>query len=126
MAAAHVLIIGAGITGLVLAQTLIRDGIDFTIFERDPDRYSRGKGWALYLHWALPDLLALLPENLIDRLSETYVDPEAAARGEVGSFPFFDLRTGEARWYVPATKRMRLVREKLIQLLLEGVDVQVW
>nr|OQO28444.1 hypothetical protein B0A51_02993 [Rachicladosporium sp. CCFEE 5018] len=96
MAKSHVLIIGGGIAGLLLAQALKREGVAFTAFERDPDAYFR----------------------------ETLVDPGAAARGENGRFPFFDLQSGETRWVVPPTKRLRMSREKLRRLLMDGIDVK--
>ncbi|KAM5465017.1 hypothetical protein MauCBS54593_006650 [Microsporum audouinii] len=120
----HVLIIGAGITGLVLAQALRKHGVPFSIFERDPDPLYRGKGWGLTIHWSLDAFLQLLPEDLIDRLPETYVDPEAVAKGENGNFLLFDLRTGEMKWKVPPAKRLRVSRERLRRLLMDGIDIQ--
>ncbi|KAK3669496.1 hypothetical protein LTR78_010643 [Recurvomyces mirabilis] len=96
----------------------------FQIFERDTNPYHRGKGWALYSHWVLDDFLSLLPQHLINRLPETYIDPQATARGENGRFTFFDLSTDEAKWQVPPTRRLRLSRNKLRNLLLDGIDVQ--
>ena len=122
-ARSKVLIIGAGITGLVLGQALRRNGIAFSIFERDFS--ARGGGWGLTIHWALHTLIALLPQHIVDRLPEAYVDPEASKRGENGNFLFFDLRSGEARWKVPPNKRIRVSRERLRVLLLDGMDVQV-
>ena len=121
----HVLIVGAGITGLILAQALRSHKIPFTIFERDPTPDHRGRGWGLTIHWAMDNLLALLPPHIVDRLPESYVDPEAVKRGENGNFLFFDLQTGEARWKVPPSKRMRVSREKLRKLLMEGLDIRV-
>jgi ribulose 1,5-bisphosphate synthetase/thiazole synthase len=46
----HVLIVGAGIGGLTLAQTLRKQGISFEIFERDEDQNARFQGWAIALH----------------------------------------------------------------------------
>ena len=46
----HVLIVGAGLGGLTLAQTLRKQGISFEIFERDPSKDSRFQGWAIALH----------------------------------------------------------------------------
>ena len=121
----HILIIGAGITGLVLAQALKMNGIPFTVFERDPSVSFRGRGWGLTIHWSLDAFLSLLPQHLIDRLPTVYVDPDASAKGENGNFLFFDLRTGKARWKVPPAKRIRVSRERLRALLLDGLDVQV-
>ena len=121
----HVLIVGAGVTGLLLAQALKQQQVSFTIFERDPDPYHRGKGWGLTVHWALNNLLALLPDHLIERLPETFVNPEAVRNGENGNFIFFNLQTGEALWKVPPSKRVRVSREKLRRLLMEGLDIKV-
>lgn len=58
-----VLIVGAGLGGLVLAQALRRDGIPFEIFERDHDHLSRSQGWAILLQWSVP-----LPQSLSNPL----------------------------------------------------------
>lgn len=121
----HILIIGAGITGLVLAQALKKNGIAFTVFERDAHVAARGRGWGLTIHWSLDTFLSLLPQYIVDKLPEVYVDPEASNKGENGNFLFFDLRSGETRWQVPPSKRIRVSRERLRALLLEGLDVQV-
>ena len=121
----HVLIIGAGITGLVLGQALKNHAIPFTIYERDYDVAARGRGWGLTIHWSLQTFLSLLPQHLVDRLPSVYVDPQASARGENGNFLFFDLQSGEARWKVPPSERIRVSRERLRALLLDGLDVQV-
>ena len=110
---------------MVLAQALKKHGIEFTVFERDPAVSARGRGWGLTIHWSLDAFTSLLPQHIVDRLPETYVNPEASKRGENGNFLFFDLRSGEARWKVPPSKRIRVSRERLRALLLEGLDVQV-
>lgn len=121
----HIIIIGAGITGLTLAQALKKHKISCTVFERDPHVSARGRGWGLTIHWSLDTFISLLPEHIIDRLPEIYVNPEASRQGEDGNFPFFDLSSGEARWKLPLRKRIRVSRERLRALLLEGLDVQV-
>ncbi|KAL9045185.1 MAG: hypothetical protein Q9214_001737, partial [Letrouitia sp. 1 TL-2023] len=100
------------------------NGISFSIFERDPDVSARGKGWGLTIHWSLDTFLSLLPQHIVDRLPNIYVDPDAIKRGENGNFLFFDLRSGEARYKVPPNKRIRVSRERLRALLLDGLDVQ--
>jgi len=53
------------------------------------------------------------------------VDAEAVQRGETGNFLLFDLQTGEERYRVPPSKRIRVSREKLRRLLMDGLDIQV-
>ncbi|KAL8899583.1 MAG: hypothetical protein Q9207_006119 [Kuettlingeria erythrocarpa] len=94
-------------------------------FERDPNVSARGRGWGLTIHWwSLDTFICLLSQHLVDRLPETYVDPEVSKRGEIGNILSFDLRSGETRWKVPSNKRIRVFRERLRALLLEGLDVQ--
>lgn len=119
------IIIGAGITGLILAQALKKEGVPFEIFERDPNAEFRGAGWGLTIHWALDEFFALIPDELKERLEETYVNPVAVKNGEAGKFLFYDLQSGEARWQVPAAKRIRVSRERLRKLLMTGLDIKV-
>jgi len=144
----HILIIGAGITGLILAQSLLKRHQNnttttadtdtatlhshiqsttptFSIYERDPTPDFRGAGWGLTIHWALSDFVSLLPQNLVDRLPETFVDADAVERGETGHFLLFDLQTGETKLRVPPSERIRVSRERLRSLLMEGLDIQV-
>ncbi|KAF5637810.1 zeaxanthin epoxidase chloroplastic [Fusarium sp. NRRL 52700] len=122
-----VLIVGAGISGLLLAQSLSRHGIPFRVFERDTDLETRGVGWGLTLLWTLPVLKDLLPEHLFDRLPEAYVDQEAVTQGLSSSFPFFDLSTGELKASVPKApeaERVRVTRQGLRDLLATGIDIE--
>lgn len=123
-----VIIVGAGVSGLLLAQYLQKSGIPFQIFERDTSLTTRGVGWGLTLHWSLPALRSLLPEDLIQRLPEAYVDREAVARGEPTTFPFYDLSTGELEAATPpalGSQRIRVVRNRFRQLLATGIGIQV-
>lgn len=120
-----ILIVGAGISGLTLAQALRKEGIPFQIVEQDNSSSSRSAGWGLTIHWALPTFLDLLPQEVQERLPDTYVNQEAVNKGEIGNFAFYDLGSGEARWKVPPNKRIRVSRERLRQLLMTGVDVKV-
>jgi 2-polyprenyl-6-methoxyphenol hydroxylase-like FAD-dependent oxidoreductase len=124
-----VLIIGAGISGLLLAQQLLQMDIPFQIFERDDDFSTRGSGWGLTLHWSLPALRELLSDDLLSRLPDTYVDRAAVERGESSTFPFFDLTTGEmkgASARAGENERIRVSRERLRRLLATGIDIQVY
>ncbi|GJD03604.1 FAD binding domain-containing protein [Colletotrichum higginsianum] len=123
-----VIIVGAGVSGLLLAQHLRKTDVPFRLYERDADFTTRGVGWGLTLHWSLPALRSLLPEDLVARLPDAYVDRAAVARGEASAFPFFDLSTGELKGAgprAPESLRIRVTRERLRRLLATGVDIQV-
>ncbi|RJE22800.1 FAD binding domain-containing protein [Aspergillus sclerotialis] len=124
MSQSPIIIVGAGITGLVLAQSLKKHCIPFQVYERDPNPSYRGKGWGITIHWALDSLIDCLPRHITDRLPEAYVDPEATRNGENGNFLFFNLRSGEALWQVPPSKRIRMAREKFRRLLMDGIDIK--
>ena len=119
-----VLIIGAGISGLTLAQACRKRNIAYRLFERDTSATHRSAGWGLTLNWSLPTFKALIPDDIVARLPETYVNKAAVDAGERGSFTFFDLSTGEAKWNVPASERIRVSRERLRKLMLEGLEVE--
>ncbi|KAL8282524.1 hypothetical protein RB597_009979 [Gaeumannomyces tritici] len=128
-AAAPILIVGAGVSGLLLAQHLRREGVAFAIFDRDePGDKTRGVGWGLTLHWSLPQLRALLPDDLVRRLPEAYVDRAAVVdEGRYSAFPFYDLSTGGLKAATPGapeSKRIRVSRERFRALLATGIDVQ--
>ncbi|KAI1151635.1 FAD/NAD(P)-binding domain-containing protein [Nemania diffusa] len=53
----HVLIVGAGLSGLALAQCLRKQDISFDIFDRDIDISTR-QGWAIAIHTLIDDLLS--------------------------------------------------------------------
>lgn len=135
MSNTHILIIGAGITGLTLAQALQQrnqsnpslEAITFSIYERDTHSLSRGAGWGLTLHWALEQFKQLLPPHLVDRLHEAYVDKDAVAEGEFGSFKLFNMQTGKNDFLTPPSDdvRNRFAREKLRKLLMDNLDIQV-
>ncbi|KAI5362513.1 putative FAD-binding domain, FAD/NAD(P)-binding domain superfamily [Septoria linicola] len=119
-----ILIIGAGISGLTAAQALRKEGIPCRIFERDQSPFARAAGWGLTLNWALPAFRSLLPEDILLRLPETYVNADAVRADQKGNFTFYDLSTGEAKWKVPAGERIRVSRERLRNLLLTGLNVE--
>ena len=72
-----VIISGAGLVGLTLAQALQRDGIPFEIYERDSGMFSRYGGWAISLHWIIPALQTCLTPDAFTRLMALHNDPES-------------------------------------------------
>lgn len=65
------LIIGAGIVGLTIAQGCRENAIPFEIFERDV-KGSRAQGWALTLHWCLRSLERTIGAGLSALLPTVY------------------------------------------------------
>lgn len=119
----HVLIIGAGVVGTTLAQALRKYNIPFTVFERDVSATSRGQGWGITIHWALPSLDICLPTHIREKLSDIQVDPEQG-KVDQGNFLFINLQTGVVESKVPPNKRLRIKREGLRKLLSEDIPVQ--
>ncbi|KAM0429537.1 hypothetical protein ACHAQK_011024 [Fusarium lateritium] len=119
-----VLIIGAGVVGLVLAHGLKKFGIPFQIYERDSHISSRGQGWAITLHWVLPFLRELLSEETFNDVESVQVDPEANRQG-LGKFVFINLETLEPKFLIPPGDRRRVNREKLRKVLLKSVQDHV-
>ncbi|KAK7177575.1 FAD binding domain protein [Paraphaeosphaeria sporulosa] len=60
----HILIIGAGLGGLTLAQPLRKQGISYEVFERDEDQNGRFQGWAIALHNIVEEFLSALPPDM--------------------------------------------------------------
>lgn len=138
----HILIIGAGLTGLILAQALRKlqhlaslnnnttpppPLITYEIFERDPRAFFRGGGWSLTIHWALTDLQNLLPDEIMQNFETCLVNRDAAAAGQAGNFQFLNLCTSEIveKWPIPRGAASRVSRERILELLMRGVDVRV-
>lgn len=69
------LIVGAGLVGLVVAQGLKRRGVKTTVFERQPDAQGRTTGWAVTYHWALHALEKMLPSDLYAELPKVCAVP---------------------------------------------------
>jgi 2-polyprenyl-6-methoxyphenol hydroxylase-like FAD-dependent oxidoreductase len=77
----HVVIAGAGLGGLCLAQGLKKKGISFDIFEKDPARNSRTQGYRIRIdktgQQALQDCL---PESLFQLFKKTCAIPSERVR----------------------------------------------
>src|SRR5919204_2416666 len=82
----NVIVIGAGLSGLCLAQGLRKAGIDVEVYERDASASTRGQGYRLTIDpLGSRALKACLPERLYDLL--------VATSGKLGErFTIYDQR----------------------------------
>ncbi|KAK6217903.1 hypothetical protein LQW54_003191 [Pestalotiopsis sp. IQ-011] len=72
MSGDHVIIVGAGLGGLALAQGLKKHGIDFTIFEADEDSNARAQGYRIKVFPdTVPDLQYLVAPEVFDEFVAT-------------------------------------------------------
>ncbi|KAH8893044.1 FAD binding domain-containing protein [Thozetella sp. PMI_491] len=109
-----IIIIGAGLVGLTLAQGLKKAGFAFQIYDRDNSIDERPAGWGITMHWALPALDSCVPPELFAQLPSIQVDPIEGAK---------DLSTGQDKFAIPSSLHYRLNRKKYRQLLCTGIDV---
>ncbi|KAI0478223.1 hypothetical protein F4859DRAFT_513808 [Xylaria cf. heliscus] len=120
-----VLIAGAGLGGLALAQALRKQGISYEIFERDRSERERRPGWVIGLHHMLDDLKASIPDDLppISSLSNllpltkyfpevVYYDPEKPNMPKIG------VRGDESEWII------RAARHRIVAWLETHIPVQ--
>ncbi|OAA59898.1 Aromatic-ring hydroxylase-like protein [Niveomyces insectorum RCEF 264] len=116
----RVLIVGAGIGGLFLAQFLRKKGIPFAIFERDASPSARGAGWAIGLSM-LEDYAHHMPEDVPPLRSASHLLP-LALPSQFIMYPPGGARIGVED--TPATPCVRANRQRLREILLTSVPVQ--
>ncbi|TVY82359.1 putative FAD-dependent monooxygenase [Lachnellula suecica] len=118
-----ILIIGAGVVGLTLAQGCREAGILFQIFEKLDASSEKSQGWGLSLHWSLRSLERTIGPKLAALLTNANVDPSIDE--SKGGFLFLNAATCETRYHVHSTKRyVRASRHKLRAILSTGIDIQ--
>ncbi|KAM0698720.1 hypothetical protein Q7P36_002187 [Cladosporium allicinum] len=122
-----VIIIGAGVSGLTLAQACQKKNIPFRIFERDsPASLSQhlSEGEGLTECWPLNVLKDALPDELFRRLSDCHANLGSVSFGEADHYDTFILNTAESERRTTMSKRVRLSQQKFRKLLLTGIEVQ--
>ncbi|KAM5443224.1 hypothetical protein MferCBS31731_001541 [Microsporum ferrugineum] len=122
-AVATVLIIGAGTTGLALAQGFKKAGIPCTIFEKHESLNALPRDWNMGLHWGAAALQGVLSCELWNRIETVHVDPSTPV-AEKDVLKFINSSTGEPMSEVHVSKFYRLRRSKLRSLLEDDLDIR--
>ncbi|KAH8587040.1 monooxygenase [Bisporella sp. PMI_857] len=120
----HVLIVGAGVTGLLIAHGLKQVGISFSIFESEPSAsHYRPREWSIGIHWSLPQFEALLPPDLRVKLKEEQNDPflDAPDRDNMKIYNGLD---GTVLKALPIPRTIRVSRRKMRAFCCQGIDVK--
>ncbi|KIW90649.1 uncharacterized protein Z519_08432 [Cladophialophora bantiana CBS 173.52] len=118
-----VIIIGAGLSGLALAQGLEKNGIDYVVVDKESE--PRDRNWGVTIAWSHPLLAQLLPEELYNRLPECQPDPGLDTK-EAGfeSVIIRDGQTGETIVQPPFPGVRRLNIQKTRAVWSKGVNVK--
>ncbi len=114
-----ILIIGAGIGGLALAQGLARAGFHAAVFERDESPASRPQGYRISIRsLGMQALSAVLTPEKMSRLSKAKVadvgDGFVCANEKME--PFFSVPQGQ-------DAAVQFLRTELRSILQEGIDI---
>ncbi|KAL3441025.1 hypothetical protein BJX65DRAFT_15608 [Aspergillus insuetus] len=118
-----IIIIGAGLVGLTMAQGLRKAGFPFEIYDRDSSLDERPAGWGITMHWALPALASCLPEDVFARIPSIQVNPRDGGK-ENDHYKFLNLETGTDAFAIPSSVHYRLNRKKFRQLLSTDIPVK--
>ena len=115
-----ILIIGAGLGGLALAQGLATAGFHAIVFERDESPASRPQGYRISIRsLGMQALSALLTPEKLSRLSKAKVadvgDGFTCANEKME--PFFSVPQGQ-------DAAVQFLRTELRSLLQEGIDIK--
>ncbi|KAL2810907.1 hypothetical protein BJX63DRAFT_400861 [Aspergillus granulosus] len=118
-----IIIIGAGLVGLTMAQGLRKAGFPFEIYDRDSSLDERPAGWGITMHWALPALASCLPPDVFARIPSIQVNPKDGGK-EHDHYKFLNLETGLDAFAIPSSVHYRLNRKKFRQLLSTDIPVK--
>lgn len=126
MSEPHVLIIGAGVTGLLIAHGLQQAGMKYTLFETEEQTRWRAKEWTMGIHWGLPLLESLLPPDLAARIeTDGSVDPSLDWRTPPnnGALIYDGVDGKLLKDLTPEGRNVRVSRRRLRKLCQEGVTI---
>ncbi len=116
----RILIIGAGLGGLALAQGLVKAGFNVSVFERDESPTSRPQGYRISIRsLGMNALTALLMPEKMNRLSIAKIadvgDGFTCANEKME--PFFNIPQGQ-------DAAVQFLRSELRNVLQEGISIE--
>ncbi|MFF5081426.1 FAD-dependent oxidoreductase [Actinoplanes sp. NPDC000266] len=117
----RILISGAGIGGLALAQALSRGGHEVAVYERDPSRQTRGQGYRIHIDRNGNEALrACLPTEVLDLAHRT-----SGEAGDRVAFYTQDLVELSSQVFpnIGGDEITNVDRDTFRQALLTGVEV---
>ncbi|KKK18897.1 hypothetical protein AOCH_001825 [Aspergillus ochraceoroseus] len=118
-----VLIVGAGSTGLALAQGLTKAGIACIVAEKHANLHMYARDWNMGLFWGVDAFRSLLPDGAWERIQSVQVDPNTPTAAE-DWLKVINAQSGDqiAALRIPFFYRLR--RSKLRQFLADGLDIR--
>lgn len=126
-----VLIIGGGLSGLSLAQSLKHQGIPYQLFERDTGKDDRvNQGWSISMHFCLPGLSRAMDPTHFATLGtsasvdqKNYDDVQFSLIDGVTNQQLLTLDPKADPSKKPAYPTYRINRKRFRAWLMHGLDV---
>ncbi|KAM3477988.1 hypothetical protein MY8738_006195 [Beauveria namnaoensis] len=119
-----VVIIGAGLTGLLAAQGLKQNGFRAIVVEKEEGIDARPREWTMLVHWAMPIFQRLVPEDILQDLGDALCNPHLQFDAEVETLPCYNGVTGKLLFRSPTPGARRVSRRRLRALLARDVDIR--
>ncbi|KAK0382863.1 hypothetical protein NLU13_8779 [Sarocladium strictum] len=119
----RVAVVGAGVTGLLVAQGLMMNGFEVTVYEKQDslDRLEP-RPISFMVHWGFEIIKTLIPSELWAQIHTTFCNPNASTEAIEG-ITFFNGHNGEVLFRSPPGVINRLLRHKFRKLLSTGVHI---
>ncbi|KAK3950731.1 hypothetical protein QBC32DRAFT_8526 [Pseudoneurospora amorphoporcata] len=119
-----IVIIGAGLTGLLAAQALKKHGFQVIIYDSEPHLNSRPRDWTILIHWALPLFSSLLPPSIFANFDRAICNPHLDFDEWAETLPMYNGETGDLMFKSAVPGSRRITRRGLREVLAEGLEIQ--
>lgn len=102
----------------------LQNGFDVVIFDGEAHIDARPREWTIVLHWALPIMLSMLPDDVAAKLPRAICNPDLEFDANAESLPVYNGVTGDLMFASPMPGSRRIARRRLRAVLAEGLDIQ--